>query len=311
MRVGWVVAVALLMSAPVAAQSVKAGIDAYARGDYAGALTVWRPLAEKGDADAMFNLGQAYRLGKGVSIDLGEALAWYNRAATAGHVDAQTQLGILYFQNGNQLSGLRWLKQAADAGEPRAQLLYGTALFNGDGLIRRDPELAYRYVSKSAAQGLAPANSTLAEMAAAMPADMRKRVGASVAQATAATPAAKVASLPKAVPATKPVTKAPTPPRLASTAAASPRPFVGSLSMSPPTTGGWRVQLGAFGQRSAADALFRKLAAGPLAGKQAYAIPVGAMTRLQAGPYPSRAAASAACATLSARGQPCFAVAAR
>ena len=81
--------------------------------------------------------------------------------------------------------------------------------------------------------------------------------------------------------------------------------------MSPPATGGWRVQLGAFGQRSAADALFRKLAAGPLAGKQAYAIPVGAMTRLQAGPYPSRAAASAACATLSARGQPCFAVVAR
>ena len=305
MRVGWVVAVALLMSAPVAAQSVKAGIDAYAKGDYAGALAVWRPLAEKGDGDAMFNLGQAYRLGKGVSIDLGEALAWYNRAATAGHVDAQTQLGILYFQNGNQLSGLRWLKQAADAGEPRAQLLYGTALFNGDGLIRRDPELAYRYVAKSAAQGLAPATTTLTEMAAAMPTEMRKRVGAGRADGTA-TPVTNVAGAPS-----RPVAKAPPPPRQASIASPSPRPFIGSLSMSPPATGGWRVQLGAFGQRSAADALFRKLAAGPLAGKQAYAIPVGAMTRRQAGPYPSRAAASAACATLSVRGQPCFAVAAR
>jgi len=306
MRVGWVLAVALLMSAPVAAQGVKAGIDAYARGDYAAALAVWRPLAGKGDADAMFNLGQAYRLGKGVSIDLGEALSWYNRAATAGHVDAQTQLGILYFQNGNQLSGLRWLKQAADAGEPRAQLLYGTALFNGDGLIRRDPELAYRYVAKSAAQGLAPATTTLAEMAAAMPADMRRRVAANHAPVATATPVKKLAVAPP-----KPLNKSPAPPKQASIAGPSPRPFLGSLSMVPPATGGWRVQLGAFGQRSAADALFRKLAAGPLAGKQAFAIPVGAMTRLQAGPYPSRAAASAACAKLSARGQPCFAVAGR
>ena len=306
MRVGWVLAMALLMSAPVAAQSVKAGIDAYAKGDYAAALAIWRPLAEKGDADAMFNLGQAYRLGKGVSIDLGEALSWYNRGATAGHVDAQTQLGILYFQNGNQLSGLRWLKQAADAGEPRAQLLYGTALFNGDGLIRRDPELAYRYVTKAAAQGLAPANTTLAEMAAAMPADMRKRVASGKTLVATATPVKKLAVAPP-----KPVNKSPAPPQQANAAGPSSKPFLGSLSMVPRATGGWRVQLGAFGQRSAADALFRKLAAGPLAGKQAYPIPVGAMTRLQAGPYPSRAAASAACATLTARGQPCFAVAAR
>ena len=311
MRVGWVVAVALLMSAPVAAQSVKAGIDAYAKGDYAGALAVWRPLAEKGDADAMFNLGQAYRLGKGVAIDLGEASSWYNRAATAGHVDAQTQLGILYFQNGNQLSGLRWLKQAADAGEPRAQLLYGTALFNGDGLMRRDPELAYRYVSKSAAQGLASATTTLAEMEAAMPADMRRRVGAGMGSGAAAMPVKKMAAEPKPATPPKQVTRTPSPLRQASTAGASTRPFIGSLSVPRAVTGGWRVQLGAFGQRSAADALFRKLAAGPLAGKQAYAIPVGAMTRLQAGPYPSRAAASAACAILSARGQPCFAIAAR
>ena len=50
---------------------------------------------------------------------------------------------------------------------------------------------------------------------------------------------------------------------------------------------------------------------GALAGRQAYYVPVGAMTRLQAGPFASRAEASAACARLAPRGQACFPVAAR
>jgi cell division septation protein DedD len=79
-----------------------------------------------------------------------------------------------------------------------------------------------------------------------------------------------------------------------------------------PTSGGWRIQLGAFSQRSSAEALFRKLAGtGPLAGRHPFLIPVGAMTRLQAGPFESRAAAAAACATLSSRGQACFPVPAK
>jgi cell division septation protein DedD len=58
--------------------------------------------------------------------------------------------------------------------------------------------------------------------------------------------------------------------------------------------------------------LFAKLSSsGALAGRRSFMIPVGAMTRLQAGPFESRAAAAAACASLSARGQACFPVAAQ
>ena len=74
------------------------------------------------------------------------------------------------------------------------------------------------------------------------------------------------------------------------------------------SSGAWRIQLGAFGTKGAAQALFGKL--GPsLGGAQAYYIPAGAVTRLQVGPYASRAAATQACATL--KPQPCFAVAAK
>ena len=60
-------------------------------------------------------------------------------------------------------------------------------------------------------------------------------------------------------------------------------------------------------KRASAEALFRKLSGnGALAGRQAFYIPVGAVTRLQVGPFESRAAASAACNAL--KGQACFAV---
>ena len=70
-------AFALAASAPLSAQSVKAGIEAWQRSDYAAAVAIWRPLAESGDADAQFNLGQAYRLGRGVTINLAAAKTWF------------------------------------------------------------------------------------------------------------------------------------------------------------------------------------------------------------------------------------------
>ena len=164
----------LVWAAPASAQNVKAGIDAWQRGDYAGAVAIWRPLAEAGDPDASFNMGQAYRLGRGVLVDLGTAQTWLEQAARKDHTDAQTTLGLLLFQNGNQAEGLKWLKMGSEKGDPRAMLVYGTALFNGDG-VAQDPVLGYAYVSRSAAQGLEPARNTLAQMDEIIPLAQRKK----------------------------------------------------------------------------------------------------------------------------------------
>ncbi|MDP9085341.1 MAG: SPOR domain-containing protein, partial [Pseudomonadota bacterium] len=254
---------AALLGAPATAQSVKAGIEAWGRADYGAALAAWRPLAAKGNPDAMFNLGQAYRLGRGVPIDLAAAQNWYERAAHAGHVDAQTELGILLFQAGNRAAALRWLKSAAGKGEARSQLLYGTALYNGDG-VARDPLASYRYIAKSAAQGLLPALSTLAQLDAAMPEAMRRQA---MAGASALAPASPIKRPGKAL-------------SIASTSSPAPPPTV--------ATRNWRVQLGAFSQRTGAEALFHKFATGPLIGRKQFLVPAGAVTRLQAGPFASR-----------------------
>ena len=275
---------------PASAQSVKAGIEAWQKGDSAGAVKIWQPLAEKGDADAAFNLGQAYRLGKGVPLDLAQAQGWLEKAARKGHVDAAATLGLLLFQNGNRVSGMRWLKGAAEAGEPRALLMVGTAMYNGDE-VPRDPVTAYAYVSRAAAQGLAPAKATLADMDQIMPLEQRQK-GLALAQA--------MVGGKKAAPAQNKATAKPTPtPKVQAPAPTPPKP---AQSV---TGGKWRIQLGAFSQRSSAEALFGKLSA-KLAGRQPYYVPVGKVMRLQVGGFESRAAASAACARLAP--QACFPV---
>lgn len=289
---------------PVHAQTVSAGIEAWQKGDTAGAVAIWRPLADKGDADAAFNLGQAYRLGRGVPLDLAQAQSWLERAARKGHVDAQTTLGLLLFQNGNRVAAMRWLNGAAEAGEPRALLMVGTALYNGDG-VNRDPVKAYAYVSRAAAQGLAPAKATLADMDEVMPLEQRQQ-GVALAQSMLNR---RLASETKTPPSAKAPVAKPAPQKTAQEKPPAPKPTASSPAK-PATaaSGRWRVQLGAFSQRKSAESLYGKLG-GKLGGKQAYYVPAGAVVRLQVGPFESRAAASAACGKLAP--QPCFPVEAR
>src|SRR5271166_5233830 len=53
------------------------GQAAYQRGDYAEAMRLLRPLAERADARAQTDLGLMYDNGRGVLKDYGQALAWY------------------------------------------------------------------------------------------------------------------------------------------------------------------------------------------------------------------------------------------
>lgn len=282
------VAAALVLASPSAlpAQSVKAGIEAWQRADYADAVAIWRPLAEKGDPDAAFNLGQAYRLGRGVPTNLAVAKTWFERSAEKGHVDAQTTLGLLLFQNGDQAEGLRWLKNAAEKDEPRALLVYGTALVNGDGLTQ-DPVLGYAYVSRAAAQGLAPAKETLKQLDQILSLDDRKK-GIAVARSKA-----------KASP--PPKSKRERSSQMAAVTKPKPTP---KPAFKPAATGAWRIQLGAFSQRGSAETLYQRLSSnGALAGRRPFYVVAGTVTRLQVGPFESKAAATAACRAV---GQACF-----
>jgi cell division septation protein DedD len=319
----WALAAAaaiLVATAPVSAQSVEAGVTAWQAGDYDAAIRAWRPLADRGDQDAQFNLGHAYRLGRGVPRNMQLAEQWYERAARAGHLEAQAMYGLILFQNGRRQEAMPFVQRAAEGGDARAQYVYGTALFNGDA-IERDIARAFAFMTRAAEQGLPYARSQLEEMVQHIPAADRARgteLAAAMARESADGGRTRVAA---ATP--PPVARPPAspPPRIATTGvppstAAEPPPApprqaappvpAAPRAAAPAASGRWRVQLGAFSSDANARRAWSAVS-GRLNGLQPFYVRAGNLIRLQAGPLASRAAAQQACASL--RGQACFPVA--
>ena len=311
---------AVLLAAPALAD-VKAGVEAWSRGDFARAIAEWQGPAAAGDADAQFNLAQAYRLGNGVPADLAKAEALYLAAARQGHWQAADNYGLILFQTGRRDQAMAWLVPSAERGEPRAEYVLGIAHFNGD-LVPRDPVRAYALMTRAAAAGLATARTTLATMDAELPLEQRQQGVALAAELEAKADAARATQLaaldlggapkpPKRVATTKGKLAAALKPKPAIAGADYARPVAVAPSpapaVAPPVqpTGTWRVQLGAFGVAGNAQGLWGKLKGNPaFAGRQAFYVPAGKLTKLQAGPFASRAEAQAACAKLG--GQACL-----
>lgn len=319
--------------------SVKAGVDAWQRGAYAEAVADWQPLAEKGDPDAEFNLAQAYKLGRGVPVDLVHARALYAKAAAQGHAEAQANLGIIMFQSGERAKSMPYIVKAARAGDARAQYIYGTALFNGD-IVKKDWTRAYAMMTRAASSGLAQASESIGKMDNYISVEQRQKAIAlassgvdltkesAIAEPAAAKPAAaeKLASAkplrqpapvkPAATPAPAKPTPAAKPVMIARAApplkrAPAPRP-ASAAKPAPVVSGhGWYVQLGAYSSRGAAAAAWGaargKVRA--LAGLSPSFGQAGKMTRLRAGPVADRAAAIGLCSAAARAGQACFPVA--
>jgi cell division septation protein DedD len=330
-----------LLGGPALAD-VKAGVDAWTAGDFNRAVVEWQGPAAAGDPDALFNLAQAYRLGRGVEIDNARARKLYEQAAALGHVKAADNYGLMLFQEGEQDKAMPLIKAAAERGDPRAQYVLGLSHFNTD-YAPRDWVRAYALMTLANGAGLPQARDALAQMDKYVPqaqrvqaqslareieagakaqratelaaAELGTRPAASVSPAAAASqPAAQPASRPAVVtaapkpmgllPAPKPLTPAPAPVSLA----AAPKPAATPLPASAPARrqGSWRVQLGAFGVAANAERLWSQLGGhSALAGTRKTLVPSGSLTRLIATGFASEAEASRACATLKREGKAC------
>ena len=79
-----------------------AGLDegnaANSRGDFATAVREYKPLAERGNAQAQANLAMLYFYGDGVPKDYDQGLKWLRLAAGQNLPFAQSNLGSLYAQ---------------------------------------------------------------------------------------------------------------------------------------------------------------------------------------------------------------------
>jgi uncharacterized protein len=167
----------LLAAAAPAFADVKAGVDAWTRGDYAAAVRAWREPAAKGDADAQFNMAQAYRLGRGVEVNVKQAEVLYAKAAAQGHIKAADNYGLLLFQDGRREEAMPYVTGAADRGDPRAQYLLGIAHFNGD-LVPKDWVRAYALLTLANSAELPQAAPAIQQMDSFIPLEQRQQAQA-------------------------------------------------------------------------------------------------------------------------------------
>lgn len=127
----------------------------------AEAFRLFSASAERGNGEGMSGVGSAYRLGSGVAPDIGMAIQWFCRGIAAGNPRALNNLGLLPARGegvsrdivearrlwvqavvrgarnapanlglsylyptasaGERAAGVMWLRQAAEAGHPKAQ----------------------------------------------------------------------------------------------------------------------------------------------------------------------------------------------
>lgn len=121
--------IVLLLATNVWGDDAQKGFDAYNGADYETALSLWQPLAEAGDSDAQFGLGQMYGNGFGVPMDDALAIKWYGQAAEQGHPQALNNLGIMH-QNGwgvpqSDAEATRLFTLAAEQGVVEAMMALG------------------------------------------------------------------------------------------------------------------------------------------------------------------------------------------
>lgn len=156
---------ALLVFAALARGAVAGPLEdgktAYERGDYATALGLWLRLANQGNADAQYRVGNMYADGQGVPQDYAEAVKWYRKAADQGNADAQNALGDWYEYGWgapwgvpkDKAEAVKWYRRAAAQGNEWAQYHLATLYASGHEGVPLDHVLAYMWFNLAAANG--------------------------------------------------------------------------------------------------------------------------------------------------------------
>jgi TPR repeat protein len=160
-----------VFAGPAMARDADAGREAFLAGDYVKARHILEPLADKGDAEALYWTGVMYSQGRGYRPDCQEAAYRYEQAARQEYPEAIFSLGfLLYYGAGADAADCEmipdhekaaaWLLRAARMGKPRAQFLVGRMYMDGDGL-RKSTDDAFVWLEKSANAGIGEAQFDL------------------------------------------------------------------------------------------------------------------------------------------------------
>ncbi len=91
---------------------------AYAQQDFANAFNLWLKAAERGSADAQYQIARLYQQGRGIEQNTKKAFEYIQQSANNGQSQAQYELAQHYLQGNlvdkNETLALYWMQSAAD-----------------------------------------------------------------------------------------------------------------------------------------------------------------------------------------------------
>ena len=143
-----------------AERAYRDGLAARQRGTEQAAFAQLLDAAERGHGAAAYEVGLAYKDGRGTARNLEAGAKWINAAAERGDARAQYLTGMIYYYGTgverDYEAAAAHLADAAVQGHPEAQHLLAQAFANGRG-VPKNPAWAARWYGKAATQGLVDA----------------------------------------------------------------------------------------------------------------------------------------------------------
>lgn len=124
----------------------------------AGIFDFQKKLADSGNPQAQFKVGNMYETGRGVELNLGAAKQWYEKSAANHFKPAQNRLTYMQIK----LSGFRpehkaWLEQVkgdADGGDGEASMILGEMYQEGIGMPKNLAQAQIEY-KRATVKGIA------------------------------------------------------------------------------------------------------------------------------------------------------------
>ena len=124
----------------------------YSMGSFERAAEIYLQAAEKGNAEAQFDIGYAYYTGEGISRNYTSAAMWFKRSAKQNFAKAQYNLAYCYM-NGRGVpcdydKAFSYLNQSAENDYKRAQITLADCYTKGV-LVEQDEELGKKWYARA------------------------------------------------------------------------------------------------------------------------------------------------------------------
>src|SRR5205814_8432671 len=113
--------------------ALRRGATLMAAGKVGPAFQLYARAGRTGLAEAEYRVGRCYLDGVGVPPSRTEGIRWLERAADHGHVEAQSQLAIIYLHGTAGALAAEFYRRAAGKGPRSGQEGWGKGLMPGIG----------------------------------------------------------------------------------------------------------------------------------------------------------------------------------